>query len=114
MPEFVGDFQNDVGEATALDPLSGIYHTSPNGGLVLENLILTLIEAAEDHNCPEPVAHFDYPPDARSEARHSHTECGYHDDAQFGIVNAMVYFEPVGNVWARSGGRNARFASRVS
>ena len=48
------------------------------------------------------------------EARHPHPECGYHDDAQFGIVGAMVYCSPIGNAWARSGGRNAQFTGRVS
>jgi hypothetical protein len=49
-----------------------------------------------------------------TEAPHPPPVCGYHDDARFGNVHAIVQWDPVSKAWAASGVRNARLTGRVS
>ena len=57
--ELVGDLQHDVAEAASLDPLRRVDHRGAHGGLVGQDLVLPLVEAAEDDHQPGPVARLD-------------------------------------------------------
>ena len=62
--ELVGDLEHDVAVAAVPDPVRHVDHRGAHGGLVGQDLVLPLVEAAEDDHQPRPVARLDDAPDA--------------------------------------------------
>src|SRR5262245_18124559 len=64
VPVFIGDFHDDVGKPLVHDPFCDVRDSSSDGVLVFENLILTLVEAAEDDDRAVLITPFDHSSDA--------------------------------------------------